>query len=329
VIRQIYIEEAVRDHPRTAAIVARYPEATTIACAHYGEVFNPGAQSFRLQKKSPSLILAHKNGSRVIATPEGYGVGGERNFYFSHMYNCVYDCRYCFLQGMYRSAHYVVFVNYDDFFADIAATTAAGDRQPSWFFSGYDCDSLAMEPVTGFIEAALPVFTRLPQAQLEIRTKSTQIRSLSAAEPIANCVVAFSFTPDEISRAVEHKVPSVDKRIRAMEKLQRQGWRIGLRLDPLIYTDGFERQYRQLIESLFARIDADSLHSVSVGEFRLPKDFFRKMVRIYPREKLFAGPLEQLGGQVSYPESIETSLRDCVLAALREHVEDDRIFLCA
>ena len=31
------------------------------------------------------------------------------------MLNCVYDCRYCFLQGMYRSANYVLFVNYDDF----------------------------------------------------------------------------------------------------------------------------------------------------------------------------------------------------------------------
>jgi len=230
---------------------------------------------------------------------------------------------------MYRSAHYVVFVNYEDFFADIAATTQAGRSQPSWFFSGYDCDSLAMEPITGFIGAALPVFASLPQAQLEIRTKSTQIRNLVAADPIDNCVVAFSFTPDEISRAVEHKVPSVDKRIHAIEKLQRLGWRIGLRLDPLIYTQDYERHYRQLIDSLFARINAAQVHSVSVGEFRLPRDFFRKMVRIYPCEKLFAGPLELADGQVSYPESIEGSLRDSVLTALREHVEDERIFLCA
>ena len=25
------------------------------------------------------------------------------------MYNCIYDCRYCFLQGMYNSANFVVF----------------------------------------------------------------------------------------------------------------------------------------------------------------------------------------------------------------------------
>ncbi len=328
-IRNIYVEEQVRDHPRTQIILERYPAASVIDCNHYGEVFNPNSQSFQLQKQSPSLILANKNAGRVMETPAGYGVGGQRNFYFSHMYNCLYDCRYCFLQGMYRSAHYVIFVNYEDFFADIESTSAEDSHQPSWFFSGYDCDSLAMEPVTGFIAAALPVFARLPEARLEIRTKSTQVRELLAMPPMENCVVAFSFTPDEISRALEHKVPSVEKRIRAIEKLQLHGWRVGLRLDPLIYCDDYSLQYQRLIDLLFSRVQADQVHSVSVGEFRLPRDFFRKMVRIYPREKLFAGPLEQVDGMVSYPESIEASLRQCVLTALREHVADERIFLCA
>ena len=32
------------------------------------------------------------------------------------MYNCLFDCRYCFLQGMYNSSNFVIFVNYEDFF---------------------------------------------------------------------------------------------------------------------------------------------------------------------------------------------------------------------
>ena len=30
------------------------------------------------------------------------------------MYNCIYDCRYCFLQGMYSSANFVLFVNFEE-----------------------------------------------------------------------------------------------------------------------------------------------------------------------------------------------------------------------
>lgn len=35
------------------------------------------------------------------------------------MFNCIYDCRYCFLQGMYSSANYVIFVNFEDFDKEI------------------------------------------------------------------------------------------------------------------------------------------------------------------------------------------------------------------
>ena len=35
------------------------------------------------------------------------------------MLNCIYDCKYCFLQGMFNSANYLVFVNYQDFFLQL------------------------------------------------------------------------------------------------------------------------------------------------------------------------------------------------------------------
>jgi len=135
----IYIERDILTLPRTQAIIDRYPMARQILIDRYSDVFNAPGQNFRVQKSNPALILANKHGNRVIATPPGYHIGGENNYYFSHMLNCIYDCRYCFLQGMYRSANYVLFVNYDDFFEDIRTTTE-GNTSPSWFFSGYDCD---------------------------------------------------------------------------------------------------------------------------------------------------------------------------------------------
>jgi spore photoproduct lyase len=126
----IYIEKQVADHPRTQDICARFPDATRVECDRYGEVFNPNSQDFRLQKRKPSLILAHKHKGRVLEAPGGYGLGSHRNWYFSHMLNCLYDCRYCFLQGMYRSAHYVLHVNYEDFGTDIDTILAAADGEP-------------------------------------------------------------------------------------------------------------------------------------------------------------------------------------------------------
>ncbi len=324
----IYIEEAVADHPRTKSICARFPKATKVYCKHYGEIFNRKAQNFRLQKKQPALILAHKHKNHVLDAPDGYGIGGRRNYYFSHMLNCVYDCRYCFLQGMYRSANYVIFVNYEDFQQSIINTANQHPDEALWFFSGYDCDSLAYEPVTEFTKAFLPTFRQLPNAHLELRTKSLQVRTLLKSEPLNNCIVAFSFTPEEISQALEHGVPSVEKRIEAMVKLQQHGWRLGLRFDPMIYQEGFEQLYQRLFEQIFSRLSASGIHSVSLGTLRTPKAFHQNMVNLYPEEKLFAGRFDENRGMITYQKELEEQMTKFCHEQLMQYIPQSLFFAC-
>ena len=326
-ISTIYIEEEVREHPRTREILSRYPKATVLSCQHYKEIFNPAGQSFRLQKKNPALILAKQNGKRVHPIPPSYGVGGRHNFYFSHLLNCLYDCRYCFLQGMYPSAHYLLFVNYEDFAEEIVKTS----RKPgedSWFFSGYDCDSLALESVTGFAKHFLPVFRNLPQTWLELRTKSVATQILIKTEVMQNVVVAFSFTPEEVSEQIEHGVPPVSSRIEAMKQLAEKGWTLGLRIDPLIDCNDFESRYRRLFQSIFDAVPSDSIHSVSLGTFRMPSGFFKKIEKQYPDEPLLSANWENRKGMISYPQETESTLREICKNLLLENVPRQRLFHC-
>ncbi len=306
----------------------RFPDASRIVCDRFGEVFNPKAQNFRLQKRQPSLILAEKFDNSVLPAPPGYGVGGKRNYYFSHMLNCLYDCRYCFLQGMFRSAHYVLFINYENFAQAIGRTIDDHAGEEVWFFSGYDCDSLAMEPVSGFLSYFLPLFKRHPEAFLELRTKSTQIRKLLDTEPLDNVIVAFSFTPKRISDALECKVPALDKRINAMRDLQQAGWPVGLRLDPLIYHEDYKNDYRDLYKKLFDILDGNKLHSISLGSFRLPKAYFKKITNLYPDEPLFHGPLTTSNAMVSYQQELDQELRSFCMEELKERVSQDILFVC-
>ncbi len=327
-IETIYIEEAILHHPRVLDIVARFPQARTISCGRYGEVFNPKAQNFRLQKQQPALILAEKYKNYALEAPKGYGIGAARNYYFSHMLNCLYDCRYCFLQGMYQSANYVLFVNYEDFQQDIRRLCSESPSDDLHFFSGYDCDSLALEPVTGFAEQFLPFFATLPNAWLELRTKSTQVRSLLNREPLPRCIVAFSLSPDQIAKKVEAKAPSLQRRLDAVRKLQEHGWQIGLRFDPLIYQTGYQQQYREFFEQVFSMIDLNQLHSVSLGVFRLPENFFKKMHTLYPEEKLFAGPLVNQQGMVSYKQELEQDMMRYCTEQILTYMPADKFFPC-
>jgi len=327
-IETIYIEENIVQHPRVIEIMTRFPQARKIICGRYGEVFNPKAQNFRLQKQKPALILAEKYKNFTMPVPSGYGIGASRNFYFSHMLNCLYDCRYCFLQGMYQSANYVLFINYEDFQDEIKQRCAETPTEPVHFFSGYDCDSLALEPVTGFAEQFLPIFEAIPNAWLELRTKSTQVRSLLSREAFPRCIVAFSLNPDEIATKVEAKAPSLERRLDALLKLQTHGWQIGLRFDPMIYQLGYHQQYQHLFEQVFSVIKLESLHSVSLGAFRLPEKYFKKVHKLFPDEKLFVSPLENNQGMISYKEALEQEMTNFCTEQLLRYIPKELFFPC-
>lgn len=325
---RIYIEEAIREHPRTIALLERYPKAERIDCKRYGEIFNPNRQDFRVQKQNPSLILAEKRGTRVLPTPPNYGLGADRHYYFSHMLNCLYDCRYCFLQGMYQSANYILFVNFEDFQSEIRSTAKANPEQTHFFFSGYDCDSLAMDGVTGFADAFLPAFERLPNAWLELRTKSVNVKPLLDRKPLPNVIAAFSLNPEPIAKSIEHRAPPLPTRLKALEKLVEAGWKVGIRFDPLIHFENCLELYQDFIDHVFETIPAEAVHSITLGSFRSPNGVFKKMKSLYPEEPLFMGNLELKNGMVAYSDKVEIELFENVRERILRYANPDQFYPC-
>ena len=270
-IETVFVESEIMGHPIAKRILSCLPKADLFEINRYQELFNKRQQNFRLQKEKPALILAKKHDNFVLPAPSGFGLDSQKNFYFSHMYNCIYDCRYCFLQGMYSSANYLLFVNFEDFFTSISETIHNNADSSLTFFSGYDCDSLAFEKITNFAQHTLSFFKKHPEVEFELRTKSVNIETLLGLKPLSNCVVAFSLSPAKVADALDKKAPRINKRIRALQKLAKFGWLVGLRLDPLIYCDNWKGLYSELIEEIMTELEIINLHSVSFGPLRYPK----------------------------------------------------------
>ena len=311
----LYVENKLLSHPRTQVIQEKVG-SLPIPINHYGEIFNRHGGNFRLQKKNTAFILAEKQGKLLYEIPPKYGIGAKHNYYFSHVLNCPYDCSYCFLQGMYRSAHHVIFLNYESF--EKAITEKIGTEKTT-FFSGYDGDSLALEPFTGFLDHFLPFFQKHPTAELELRTKSVNIQKLLSFPPFPNCVIAFTLSPEKIVNAYEKKTPSLERRLKAMAQLQERGWNIGLRFDPLIYTEDFKEIYRVFFEKTLSLIKTP--HSITLGTFRLPLKTFKEMQRIKPQEKLLAR-CQQKEGMMTLPQEKEM-LKFCLSLLPQE-----KVFVC-
>lgn len=328
-ISTIYIEEEIRDSDEVKRVLSIYKQVSPIIIERYGEVFNRNNQNFRLQKQRPSLILAAKHKDPILPTPPDYSIGGSRNYYFSHMLNCLYDCRYCFLQGMYRSANYVYFINDAVFKSGIDQVLRdenASPESPVYFFSGYDCDSLALEKITNFTLNYFPFFRDRPEAYLELRTKSTNVRPLLAQDFMENVIVAFTLSPEAIARDVEHKAPSTRLRLQAAQKVAKHGWKIGLRLDPLIYHEDGKKNYETLFEQIEMELPLDQVHSVTLGPMRFPKLMFNKIYQLYPNDPLLSGPLQFKGKSISYEEDIEGEMLNFCKNQLSKMFSSEIIF---
>ena len=65
---------------------------------------------------------------------------------------------------------------------------------------------------------------------------------------------------------------------------------------------------------------------MSVGVFRLPVDFYRSLVTLYPDDRFLAQPFASGDSQVSYPADIEAQMKQWCYKLLAQYVAVEKIF---
>jgi spore photoproduct lyase len=182
-----------------------------------------------------------------------------------------------------------------------------------------------MTEFTGFF---VPLVASIDNAWMELRTKSTQVRSMLKLQPCERVVTAFSFTDPVSHGKLEHGVPSIAKRVDAMRRLIDAGWSVGLRFDPVVYHQDYQAAFVNLLDEIFTTVDPQKLHSVSLGSFRLTRDHFRKVARLYPEEPLFAQKMDLNNGIISYPLEREREMIEYCEAQLMKHIPHQSYHPC-
>ncbi len=284
----VYVEEGAADHPETRRILAVLKDPPVIPIAHYKDVFCRTHQDFRAQKESRGLILAVKRPPFLYPGSPMCDSFGHRCFlYSSNAMNCVYDCEYCYLQGMYPSANLVLFVNTEDVFRETDRELA---EHPVYLCISYDSDLLAMEHLAGLCRRWIEFARERPDLTVEIRTKSAAFGAIADLPPARNVILAWSLSPRGIAARYEHRAPPPSARIRAMKAARDRGWPVRLCVDPVLRTKDWREQYTELIREVRAAFGAEMLPELSVGVFRVPERSLKVMRKIRPDSDLLAFP---------------------------------------
>lgn len=330
----IYVEKHLLEHSRVLEILKKYPNSEVKKIDKIEDVFGRVKKPYLQKRTNLNLFLGEKKGQLVKPAPPAYGLSGEPHYFFVHAYNCIYECNYCYLQGYFHSPDIVLYLNHEEIALEIKRIASEYHSQfpehKVWFHAGEYSDSLALTSLSGELSHFFKLFKDLPYCNLELRTKSVNIRELLKENPLENVITSFSLSPAHRIKANDLKTPPLKGRMEAISELNAEDFPIAIHFDPIIYDDTFIETYEELADQLLENIPAEKIRYISLGVVRFTKEVYQKVQKNYPESDLLAQEFVR-----SFDNKIRYSrpMRLWMLAKIKQQLIDrgvpaDRIYLC-
>ena len=320
----IYVEKEAIKHAAAEEVLKKLKKAIHIEIDHYKDVFCRRGQSFWVQKCSRKLILAVKEDNFIYSGSDMCQDFGNEFFYYTgNVMNCIYDCEYCYLQGMYPSANIVVFVNIEDYFKQVERLLL---KHPVYLCISYDTDILALENLFHFTSKWIEFARGKSELKIEVRTKSANFKAIQEIKPPENVILAWTLSPKKVIKEVEKGTPSLEARLQNINDAIDKGWNVRLCFDPLLYINEWEKEYTLLIKKVFNKINPYKIMDVSVGMFRIPADYMKKIRKDGCIPSIIAYPFENHEGTYTYPKHIASKICDTMISQLEKYIPRDKIY---
>jgi len=323
--REIWINRAVQDWPVVAEILRCYPGVPR----YYGDEPEFMAAPFSGNPKT-RLWLTSCKGAAVKTCP------GTCSPYLCCRYqvinqtlNCPLDCTYCILQYYLNQSATVIAVDFDSLLDDVETLTHRNPRRFFRFGTGELGDSLALAASRLFARHAIPRFSQISNALLELKTKSTVIDDLLDAPHGGRTVLAWSLNPDSVVAGEERSAASVGARLAAARRAQEAGYLLAFHFDPMIDKPDIETRYHQLADRLYQALNPDRIAWISMGSLRFPPTLKDKIAARHPLTRIiYAELVRGRDGKLRYPRPLRVALYRSLYRRLTAISNPPFIYFC-
>lgn len=321
----VYIEKEIRDLPMTQEILIRLGRVDFRLIDNAREV----KKTTEITPAKKALILARFKPDEPLKEFATMSHSTGRPTYSLNLIsNCHLECSYCILQSYLANNPIItVFTNLEEILARLATQMEKIPRG-SVIGTGQIADSLALEELTGLHQHLIPFFGSQDRVRLELKTKSDAVDSLLRLPHNGQAVLSWSMAPERIQKDEEYKTAPIAKRLEAVLRAQAAGYPIGLHFDPIIHHIGWEKNYRDLIRTIFSAIDPNRLAWVSLGTLRFPVRQVRTMQERFPRNrKIFHNLVSTHNRCLHYPERLRESIYRRIRDYLGKYITEEKIYL--
>lgn len=292
-------------------------------------------KEFIRDNKTQGVSSYNKRRNKVFITNEKYDFfkkcpctkGAIRCGYhiFNLGFGCLFDCAYCFLQE-YSNAPGLIFpANTDRFFEEFRHYKKPEMRIGTGEFS----DSLMLDHITEYSLSIIEFFAKHKNVLFEFKTKSSNIDNILKARHSGNIVISWSLNPQGIIDKNEFFTASLSERLRSAERCGRAGYKIGFHFDPVIHFNGWEKEYREVIDILFSKIRPKDIAWISIGTFRFKPELKPIIENRFPDNEIMDEELLlSYDNKLRYPYSLRYNIYKFLLERFKKHSKKLPIYLC-
>ena len=335
--RRIYIEKSVRHSALASAFLEAFPEAESSEIPHLKEFLSEygGRGIAEYNKRSETVFIINEERDffkrcpcTVRAVPCGYTV-------FNLSFGCIYECTYCYLQEYTNTPGLIFPANVDHFldrflsFRDLPATRSWQRGTRLRLGTGEFSDSLMLDDLTGYSIPLVEFFRGRDDVIFEFKTKSVNIGNLLKMEGDENIVVGWSLNPQKIIDSNEFYATSLAERIEAARRIVEAGYRVAFHFDPVFYYDGWEDDYREVIEKISGVIDSVKIAWISLGTLRFNPALKKIIEARFPgNDILNAEMVLGFDDKLRYPDRLRYLIYRFLIDALTEYSRTLPIYLC-
>jgi spore photoproduct lyase len=302
--REIIIHQAVINDSVTQYFLQQCPDIPTKTVSD-GRATNIVANSQILSQPGNSMLAKILAGKQVVyIAPATNDVVDTFTMPDSRMLcphferlklaanGCFYQCDWCYLKLTYRAAFPFITVRAQyDKIKDLLRKRLGQTTELIIFNSGELADSLSMEHLTRAAQEFIPWFGRSLNGYLFLLTKSDNVDEILDLPHNGHTIIAWSLNHEAVSRRFEIGAPTFERRLMAASKVQQAGYRVRVRLDPVVPFAGWEKAYAETIARIFAQVNPER---ITLGTLRFEPGFYKMRQSIFTTGPELPGYLERM-----------------------------------
>jgi len=316
---RVFVDRGLEARQFVRDFFARIPSSVEIQTLAPGEKPPGGKRTVHLTEEPGAFVKSCPCSPGMVSC--GYRI-------ISPVFQCPYNCEYCFLRVYAPDVPLTLYANLEDAeaqFHEAAAKWSGKIRLGSGEFA----DSLALDPWTGHANWLIDLVKSHPKVLLELKTKSSRIENLLERRALPNVVAAWSLNPEKIIEKYETDAPSLKSRLEAASKTAKK-WKVAFHFDPIILEDDWKNRYAELVRSIFDAVSPRETAWISLGTLRFPPGFIESLgPRLKGKKAFFDEFVPGQDGKLRYLWPLRRDAYQFMHGQLtKQGLDEGKIYLC-